>query len=130
MTSYKVMTFQLQECNKARGTSSRFVSLQDDTDETARALVDDALKRLAELEARVVRHVLELCLQVFVHDLVEAAAEDVGLPDLRRVALELLQEVVDHVFALLFIADDGRTVVSMSARMMCRLGALALSLTP
>ena len=42
MTSYKVMTFQLQECNKARGTSSRFVSLQDDTDETARALVDDA----------------------------------------------------------------------------------------
>ena len=92
MTSYKVMTFQLQECNKARGTSSRFVSLQDDTDETARALVDDALKRLAELEARVVRHVLELCLQVFVHDLVEAAAEDVGLPDLRRVALELLQE--------------------------------------
>ena len=53
MTSYKVMTFQLQECNKARGTSSRFVSLQDDTDETARALVDDALKRLAELEARV-----------------------------------------------------------------------------
>ena len=38
----------------------------------------------------------------------EAAAEDVGLPDLRRVALELLQEVVDHVFALLFIADDGR----------------------
>ena len=108
MTSYKVMTFQLQECNKARGTSSRFVSLQDDTDETARALVDDALKRLAELEARVVRHVLELCLQVFVHDLVEAAAEDVGLPDLRRVALELLQEVVDHVLALLFIADDGR----------------------
>ena len=53
MTSYKVMTFQLQECNKARGGSSRFVSLQDDTDETARALVDDALKRLAELEARV-----------------------------------------------------------------------------
>ena len=53
MTSYKVMTFQLQECNKARGTSSRFVSLQDDTDETARALVDDALKRLAELEARI-----------------------------------------------------------------------------
>ena len=35
MTSYKVMTFQLQECNKARGTSSRFVSLQDDTDETS-----------------------------------------------------------------------------------------------
>ena len=53
MTSYKVMTFQLQECNKARGTSSRFVSLQDDTNETARALVDDALKRLAELEARI-----------------------------------------------------------------------------
>ena len=130
MTSYKVMTFQLQECNKARGTSSRFVSLQDDTDETARALVDDALKRLAELEARVVRHMLELCLQVFVHDLVEAAAEDVGLPDLRRVALELLQEVVDHVFALLFMPTMGETVVSMSARMICRLGALALSLTP
>ena len=51
---------------------------------------------------------LELCLQVFVHDLVEAAAEDVGLPDLCRVALELLQEVVDHVLALLFVADDGR----------------------
>lgn len=130
MTSYKVMTFQLQECNKARGTSSRFVSLQDDTDETARALVDDALKRLAELEARVVRHVLELCLQVFVHDLVEAAAEDVGLPDLRRVALELLQEVVDHVFALLSLPTMGETVVSMSARMICRLGALALSRTP
>ena len=45
---------------------------------------------LAELEARVVRHVLELCLQVFVHDLVEAAAEDVGLPDLTGVPLELL----------------------------------------
>ena len=130
MTSYKVMTFQLQECNKARGTSSRFVSLQDDTNETARALVDDALKRLAELEARIVRHVLELCLQVFVHDLVEAAAEDVGLPDLCRVALELLQEVVDHVLALLFVADDGRNRRFDVARMMCRLGALALSLTP
>ena len=48
-----------------------------------RALVDDALKRLAELDARVVRHPLELGLQVLVDDLVEAASEDIGLPDLR-----------------------------------------------
>jgi len=38
----------------------------------------------------------------------EAAAEDIGLPDLRRVALKLLQEIIDHVLALLFVADDGR----------------------
>ena len=38
----------------------------------------------------------------------ETAAEDIGLPDLRRIALKLLQEIIDHVLALLFVADDGR----------------------
>ena len=74
MTSYKVMTFQLQECNKARGTSSRFVSLQDDTDETARALVDDALKRLLQAAECLLRHVQQLVLQPVVHQLMQAFA--------------------------------------------------------
>ena len=37
----------------------------------------------------------------------EAAAEDVGLPDFGRVPLELLHQVVDHVLALLLVAHDG-----------------------
>ena len=69
----------------------RIIHLQNNTDESAASLVDNTLECLAKLGAGIVRHVLELCLQILVDDLVEAASENVGLPDFPGIALELLQ---------------------------------------
>lgn len=71
--------------------------LQNNADKSAAALVDYAFQRLAQLCLSVCRHTLQLCLQVLSYDLMEAAAEDVGLPQLSCIALEFLQQIVYHV---------------------------------
>ena len=79
---------------------------QNNADQSAAALVDDALQRLPQLALRVRGHPFQLGLQVLADDLVEAASEDIGLPQLAGIALKFLQEVVHHILGLLFISDD------------------------
>ena len=38
----------------------------------------------------------------------EAAAKDIGLPDLAGIPLELLEQIVHHILGLLFVAHNGR----------------------
>ena len=85
----------------------RASGLQNNADQTAGALVDDALKGLPQLGPGVVRHPLDLGVQILVHQLVEGFAEDVGLPDAAGVPLVLLEQIVDHVLALLLAPHDG-----------------------
>lgn len=51
--------------------------LQDDANQPAAPLVDDAAERFAQLLLCALGHALELGLQILLHDLVEAPAEDV-----------------------------------------------------
>ena len=66
--------------------------LQNDADQSAGALVDDALECLLELGAGVVGHALELAVQILADQLMEGLAEDIGLPDGLGVPLELLKQ--------------------------------------
>ena len=93
---------------KCRGPAGPRHFLQDDTDESAGTLVDDALEGLLKLAPGILRHPLELGVQILADQLVEGAAKDVGLPDGFGVTLELLEQIVDHLFRLLLIAHDGR----------------------
>lgn len=86
----------------------RAVRHQNDADQPAGALVDDALEGLLELVAGVLRHALELAVEILADQLVEGLAEDVGLPDGLGVPLELLEQEVDHLLALLLVAHDRR----------------------
>ena len=81
---------------------------QNDADQTSASLVDDALQRLPHFFLGIRGHPAQLCLQVVAHDLIEAAAENVGLPKLAGVSLKLLEQVIHHVLGLLFIAYDRR----------------------
>ena len=49
----------------------------------------------------------QLVLQAVVDQLVEAFPEDVRLPQADGVVLEILQEALHEIFALLFGAHDG-----------------------
>ena len=80
---------------------------RDNADQSSAARVDDALQCLPQLCLCVGGHTLQLCLQVLPHDLVEAAPEDIGLPQLAGVALKFLQKIVHHFLGLLLVAHDG-----------------------
>ena len=67
-----------------------YLPLQDNADQPAAALVDDAGQGFLQLFPGILRHPLQLGLKVVADHLVEAAAEDVGLPDLTGVPLEFL----------------------------------------
>ena len=84
-----------------------YLSLQDNADQPAAALVDDAGQRLLQLFPGILRHPLQLGLQIVADDLVKAASENVGLPDLAGVSFKLLKQIVHHVLRLLLIAHDG-----------------------
>ena len=97
---------------------------QNNADQSAAALVDNALKCLPQLALRVRGHPFQLGLQVLADDLMEAAPEDIGLPQLAGIALKLLSS---DCFSFPTI---GETVVSISARIKCIEGALARIRTP
>ncbi len=81
--------------------------LQNNAYKAARTFVDDALEGLLELEAGVVGHPLELGLEILADQLMEGFSEDVGLPDLARIPLKFLKEIVHHLLRLLLVAHDG-----------------------
>ena len=82
-------------------------ALQNNANKTAGALVDDPLEGLLKLGAGVLGHPLEFGIEILADQLVEGAAENIGLPDGLGVPLKLLEEEVDHFLALLFIAHNG-----------------------
>ena len=102
-TNFQAMSLSVK---KNRGKPPLFS--QYNTDQTAAPLVYNPLQGLLELQPRVHRHTVELRLQVFIDQLVEAAAKNIGLPDLRGVAAEFVHQIVDHILALLLIADNAR----------------------
>ena len=81
--------------------------LDQDTDESGTALVDDPFQRLLQTAPGLLRHMEQLVLQAVVDQLVEALAEDVRLPQADGVVLEILQKALHEVFALLLRPDDG-----------------------
>ena len=60
-------------------------------DEAGAALVDDPFQRFLQAGAGLLGHVEQLVLQPLVHQLVQALAEEVRVPDGLGVVLELLQ---------------------------------------
>ena len=67
-----------------------YLPLQDNADQPAAALVDDAGQRLLQLFPGILRHTLQFGLQIVADHLVKAASENVGLPDLTGVPFKLL----------------------------------------
>ena len=81
--------------------------LQDDADQSAGALVDDALKRLLQAAACLLRHVQQLCLHALADQLVQALTENIGAPQLAGVGLKVRQQAFDKLLPLLLTADGG-----------------------
>ena len=81
--------------------------LQENADQAGAALVDDPFQGLLHPGAGLLGHVEQFGLQSLVHQIVEAFAEDVGLPDLDRVVLEVGQQALDQFLALALAAHNG-----------------------
>jgi len=84
-----------------------YAELSYEETKSAAALVDDAGQRLLQLFPGILRHPLQLGLQIVADHLVKAASENVGLPDLTGVPFKLLKQIIHHVLRLLLITHDG-----------------------
>src|SRR5699024_11304261 len=78
----------------AAGTS------QQNTDQAGAALVDDPLEGLLHFGAGFLGHMQQLGLQPLADQLVQAFAEDVGLPQLDGVVGKAGQQALDQFFTL------------------------------
>ena len=88
---------------------ARFKQQVDKTNELE-AMLKQYQQRFGDLNApqqQAQPQVQQLVLQPFVHQLVQALAEDVGFPQLFRVVLKAGQQAAGKVLALLFGAHDG-----------------------
>ena len=104
---------------------------QQNADQPVAALVDDALKRLLQAAACLLRHVQQLCLHALADQLVQALAENIRAPQLAGVGLKSLPAgFLISSSPCCSLPTVGESSVWMLARMMCRLGALADSRTP
>ena len=84
--------------------------LQNNTNESAAALVDDTAESFGELCARVIGDMRELAVKPLVDKLVERFSEHIGVPDLAGIGLEFAEQEVDKLLGLLFRTDDGRNL--------------------
>ena len=64
------------------------IKSNQNADQPGAALIDDPFQRFLQAGAGLLRHVQQLVLQPFVHQLVQALAKDVGFPQLFRVVLK------------------------------------------
>ena len=76
-----------------------YTASQQDADHTAAALVDDSGQHFLHLLPGVGGHLHQLVVQAFPHHVAQALAEEVGAPDLLRIALELIQQVFHQLLA-------------------------------
>ena len=67
-------------------------------DQAGAALVDDPLQGFLQAGARFLGHMQQLVLQPFVHQLMQALAKNVRLPNADGVLLEVLQKAHDQFF--------------------------------
>lgn len=95
---------------------------QQNADQPVAALVDDALKRLLQAAACLLRHVQQLCLHALADQLVQALAKNIRTPQLAGVGLKVRQQAFDELLPCCSLPTVGESSVWMLARMMCRLG--------
>ena len=91
----------------AKALPTRWGMLEQNADHAAAALVDDLGEGLLDLLLRVGGHAHELVAEPLAHQLVQALAEEVGVPDALGVVFKLLQQVAHQLLALLFGAHHG-----------------------
>ena len=84
--------------------------LQDNTDQSSTALVDNSLEGLLDFDLGILRHSHQLVGKAFLYQFVEGLSEDVGSPQLGGIALKIVKQVFDQFLALLLGADDGRNL--------------------
>ena len=65
-------------------------------DEPGTAFVDDPFQRALQLGAGLLRNVQQLVLQPVVHQLMQAFAKDVSVPQFAGVGLEICQQALDE----------------------------------
>ena len=81
---------------------------QQNTDQSAAALVDNTAERFGKLRARIVGNMRKLIVKTFIDKLIERFAEHIGIPDLTGIGFKFTEQKIHKLLGLLFRANDGR----------------------
>jgi hypothetical protein len=89
--------------------------LNDDTDQTAAALIHNSLQRILQFVLGIFRHPVQFILDAFPYQIMQGFAENIGTPDLGGIFFKLIQHVTHQFLTLFSVPMIGVISVVISA---------------